>query len=168
MHLSSTFRYLAIVLFDLLFIAGCKLQPVDAVYYGAWINTYSEEYSYDTQKTTILNEGDWIDKKWTAAPIILLDHKTYAQIIIDRNGKLTKQVKGKWSTRNNNDLTIQTDDYLFSGTIVLLNEELTVEGHQYPLDRYNRAIQIEGIKRKLKYRSATVEEKESYELAKKY
>jgi|GEM_PF-3984050 len=154
-------RYVAIFLFGILGIFGCKQNPVDAVYYGTWINTYTEDYSYETQDTTFILEEEWIDKKWSQPPIILLEKGSrYTQLVRDRNGRQVERIQGKWSTRNNNDLTIQTDDFLFSGSIVLLNEVLTIKGHQYPLDRYKRSVQAEGIKRQLVYRQATQEERD--------
>jgi len=161
--MNHTFRLAGTILACFILAASCRQSPVDAVYYGEWVNTYTEEYSYETQESNIILENEWLDKKWQHPPFLeLMEGSKSFEIHWNRLGGKGKLIQGKWSIRNNNDLTIQTNEFLFSGSIVLLKDVLIIEGHQYPLDEYQRAKREEGIKRKLKYRRATNQERLRY------
>ena len=144
-----------ILLLYIVVMSSCKAKPVDAVYYGDWVNTYTEEYNYETTNSSKITEASWPVQRAMMPPIVhLLNHRDYIQFFRTRSGKLAGQHIGKWSIRNNNDITIQTDEHLFYGKIVLLNEVLTIEGQKYPLDKNRQAIRAKAIEQKLKYRRA--------------
>lgn len=147
------------LLFISICLISCKQNPVDAVYYGNWVNTYSYEYNYESGATSTISEEEWPTQRDQIPPIIqLLDHRKYKKYQITTSGASFIIDNGKWSTRNNNDLTIQTDRYLFSGEIILLNESLSIEGIQYPIDKNQLVIREKAVEYKMKYRRATKKE----------
>jgi hypothetical protein len=120
---------------------ACKQQPVDAVYYGQRVNTYTEEYNYATDSTSTLTEEHW-PKQSDMKPHIMIrsDQSDYFQFLKNKSGKLAANKDGKWSIRNNNEITIQTEGHLFYKKIVLLNGALSIEGQSYPLDENRKEI----------------------------
>ena len=134
---------------------GCgRSKPIDAIYYGDWVNTYTENYHYIDQTKETLLEKDWAEKRnMEPLSIHLYAKGVYYEVARSSNGSLIKSNRGKWSA-NNNQIRIQTEESLFSAQVILFEGVLSMKGHQYPLDDYGKTINNQAIKKILKFRKA--------------